>query len=214
MFRIFKQIYKMSGDRQPKLILSVILQFFDTFLNFLPIGASLWFYQNYIDGTLTPTFPLQVFGFLVGGILVRIFVRYYMDKHQYYTIYTVFYNERIKIADQLKKINMGYFTDDNIGKITITLTNGIMFIEEHGMQAALTALTSTVNVIVVCIMLFFMDVTVGIIFLITVIITTVVLYLYNKASVSFAEEYKTANENLTSALVEDKTLLMFHKPFS
>ena len=202
MLRMFRKIYEMAEGRKKLINISLLLHFVDSSLSFVPVGCVMLFYQAYITNTLTPNFHLQIFGMLVLGVVLRIFTRYYMDKNQYTVMYQVFYNERIKVADHLKKVNMGFFTDDNIGKVSTTLTNGIGFIEEHGTMATIEAITSIVSLIVIFTMLCIMDMTVAIIFAITVAITLVMLISYNKKTMASAVVMNKATEDLTGAMVE------------
>ena len=202
MFNVFKRLYAMTKNDRMEINISFVLQFFDSMLSFIPLGASLYFYEKYLNDDLTSKTPLIIFAMLAMGVLIRVFVRYYMDKNQYSTIYRLFYNERVKIADYLKRINMGFFTDDNIGKITTTLINGISFVEEQCMMAIIIVITSVVQMIVILGMLLYMNVQVALIFLATTIVVALILIPYEKKSAAYSIEHNRANEVLTSAVIE------------
>ena len=202
MFKMFNKLYQMAGKDKKKINIAFVLQFFDTFLNFVPLGAALMFFENYINGTLTNNSWLITFAILAGGVILRIFVRYYMDKNQFSTIYQIFYNERIKVADHLKKVNMGFFTDDNIGNVTTTLVNGMSFIEEQCMNSLITVFTAVINMVVIAAMLFVMDYMLGVIFVGTVIVVWLILIPYQNKSLAYSKRHNIANETLTSAIIE------------
>ena len=202
MFKLFKTIYQMTGEHKTKIQISFVLQFLETFLSFVPLGATLYFFEGYLNNTLTNNTPLIVLLMLVVGIICRIFVRYYMDKTQFSTIYSMFYSERIKVADHLKGVNMGYFTDDNIGNITTTLVNGLSFIEEQCMNSLITVFAGVVNIILIFFMLLFMNVTLGIIFLVSIVIVLLLMIPYNILSSKISKDHNIANEKLTSAVIE------------
>ena len=202
MLKLFKKIYSMADEGKKQIKISVVLQFFDTFLSFVPLGAALMFFENYINETLTNTSWLTAFGLLLVGVIMRILVRYYMDKNQYSAIYQIFYGERIKIADHLKKVNMGFFTDDNVGNVTTTLVNGMAFIEEQCMNSLITVFTSVINIVVISIMLLTMDYILGIIFILTTICIWILLIPYQRKSIVYSKEHNVANEVLTGAIIE------------
>ena len=202
MFKLFKKIYNMAGEGKNKIRISFVLQFFDTFLSFMPLGVALMFFENYINNTITDTLWLTSFGMLFGGVVARVFVRYYMDKNQYSAIYQIFYGERIKVADHLKKVNMGFFTDDNVGSVTTTLVNGMAFIEEQCMNSLITVFTSVINIVVITIMLLSMDYMLGIIFILTTISVWILLIPFQKKSIVYSKEHNMANEVLTGAIIE------------
>ena len=202
MINLFKKIYKMAGNDRKKINIAIILQFFDTTLSFVPLGTALLFYEHYINDTLTHDFTFIAFGLLLFGVILRTFVRYYMDKNSMSTIYKIFYDERIKIANHLKNLNMGFFTNDNIGKVTTTLVNGMSFIEEQCMNSLIAVFTSIINIIVIAVMISIMNINYGLIFIVTTIIVSIVLIPYHKLFVKYATRHNDANVILTGAIIE------------
>ena len=202
MFQLFKRLYGMSGENKKDLKVAFLLQFLDTFLSFVPLGAAMMFFENYINGSVTSSLAWILFAMMALGIIIRVLSRYLIDKNQFTTVYSIFYNERIKVADHLKKINMGFFTDDNIGSVTTTLVNGISFIEEQCMNSLITTFTAMINLAVIDIMLFVMDPILGVIFTTTVLIVALILIPYQRKSALQAKKHNKANENLTSAIIE------------
>ncbi|MEM9361436.1 MAG: ABC transporter ATP-binding protein [Bacteroidota bacterium] len=202
MFKLLRKIYSLGHKKRLQINISIILQFIDSFLVFVPVGAALLFFKFYIEGTLTNETPLFLFAVLMAGVILRIFTRYYIDKNQYTTLFTIFSEERIKIGDHLKKVKMGFYTDDNVGKITNILTNGIGFIEEHGMMSVVTCLTSITSIVIITISLSIINPATGLIFVATVLLSSVVLYFYHKKMLVFTELNNTANETLSSAIIE------------
>ena len=202
MFKMFKKLYNMAGEDKKKIRISFVLQFVDTMLSFVPLGALLMFFQHVIDKAPTDGLWLTTLGLLLGSVIVRIFSRYYMDKNQFSSIYKMFYSERIRVADHLKKVNMGFFTDDNVGNVTTTLVNGMSFIEEQCMNSLIEVFTSVINMTVLTLMLFALSPIQGIIFLLTVVAVTLLLIPYQKKSIEASKDHNMANETLTSAIIE------------
>ena len=202
MFRLFKRIYEMGKLYRTQINISIVLQFFDSSLAFVPVGCLMLFFQAYLNNELTPQFPWMMLGILISGVIIRILVRYYIDKHQYSTLYRLFADERVEIANHLKQVNMGFFTDDNIGSVSTILTTGISFIEEQGFMSVVEILTSTITIVIIAAMLFVIKVEIGIIFVITVLVVFLVLSFYYKKTVVFANELNKMNETLTGAVIE------------
>ena len=202
MFSLFKKLYQMAGESKKKINIALVLQFFDTFLQFYPLGVALLFYERYLNGTLEDNFWFTALILLVVGVVVRVFVRYYMDKSQFSTIYEIFYGERIKVADHLKKVGMGFFTDDNVGNVTTTLVNGMAFIEEQCMNSLITVFTSIINMIFIAIALLSMDYVLGLIFIGTIIAIWLLMIPYQKLSIPYSKRHNIANETMTGAIIE------------
>ncbi|MGD1890482.1 MAG: ABC transporter ATP-binding protein [Cyclobacteriaceae bacterium] len=202
MLKLLRKIYSLGHKNRLQINISIILQFIDSFLIFVPVGTAMLFFKFYIEGTLTSDTPLVLFMFLISGVILRVFTRYYIDKNQYSTLFTIFSEERVKIGDHLKKVKMGFYTDDNVGKITNILTNGIGFIEEHGMMSVVTCLTSITSIVMISITLSVINLTTGLIFIATVLVSSIVLYFYHKRMLVFTELNNVSNETLSSSIIE------------
>ncbi len=202
MMTLFQKIYRLADDYHKEIILSLVLKFVDSFLALTPIYAAMWFFYGYASGTLGANAPFIALAILLSGVFVRIFVHYYIDKHEYSMVYATFAKERIKIADHLRNINMGFFTDDNIGRVTTVLTNGITFIEEQSIASISNTLTSLVSTVVVGIMLFVMYPAIGLVYTALCILVFVILHFYTKKAKHFAQEYNQATEYSASGVIE------------
>ena len=202
MFRLLRKIYDLGHKNRLQINISIFLQFIDSFLVFVPVGAAMLFFKFYIEGTLTNETPLILFVILLSGVILRVFKRYYIDKNQYTTLFTIFSDERLKIADHLKKVKMGFYTADNVGKTTNILTNGIAFIEEHGMMSIVTCLTSITSIVIISISLCFLNLSTGLIFMVTVLLCSIVLYFYHKKTLGFTDLNNSANDQLSGAIIE------------
>lgn len=202
MMQLFQKMYRMAEDYRKQLIFSLVLKFVDSFLALVPLCGVMWFFQSYVMGTLDANAPFIALGILLGGVLLRIMVHYYIDKHEYSMVYATFAKERIKIADHLKKVNMGFFTNDNVGRVTTVLTNGITFIEEQSIQAISNTLTSLITLVVVFIMLMVMHPVVALVYAAICAVIFVILYFYEKKARVFADEYNKATEYSASGVIE------------
>ncbi len=202
MFRLFKKLYQMAGEDQGKIRGAIILKFIDSFLALVPLCSVMWFFQAYINDTLDEKSHLYALAILLVGVIVRVFVHYYIDKCEYATVYSLFAKERIKIADYLRKINMGFFTDDNIGRVTTVLTNGITFIEEQSIASIANVLTSLATVFVIFFMLCTMHIGAALVYAVICVVVFMLLYFYQKKSHIFAQEYNKATELSVSGVIE------------
>ena len=202
MFKVFKKIYDKAGVNKKKIKVAMLLQFVENFFSFVPLGALFFFYQSYMEGTITKSLPLILLLMLVLGVVLRIFTRYYMDKNVFATMYYLYHKERIEISSHLKKVNMGFFTDDNIGRVTTTLVNGLSFIEEKSMDSLVNVFAAIANLAVVAIFLMVIDFKIGLIYFLTILTVVIFLIPYQKLSVSSSRKHNEANKTLTSAIIE------------
>ena len=202
MLKILKKMYNMSGDLKGKIITSLISQLLDNMLSFIPIAVVLILFKLIIENNLSVNFVLISFIVMAVGIVLRSFARKSMDKNSYAVTLNIFYNEKLKIADHLKNVNMGFYTSDNLGRVNNTLINGMAFLEEKFLHTLLDFLGASANVIISCVVLFIMNHIIGIVYTITVIVVLLILYPYERAFSKHSEKSNIVNENLTSAIIE------------
>ena len=202
MLKILKKMYTMSGNLKGKIITSLISQLLDNMLSFIPIAVVLILFKLIIENNLSISFVLISFIVMAVGIVLRSFARKSMDKNSYAVTLNIFYNEKLKIADHLKNVNMGFYTSDNLGRVNNTLINGMAFLEEKFLHTLLDFLGASANVVISCVVLFIMNHIIGIVYTITVIIVLLILIPYEKAFSKHSEKSNIVNENLTTAIIE------------
>ena len=202
MFKLSKRFYDMAGEKKGQILLTIFLQILDSFFMYFPLVVILYFFYNMLNVTLTKNTPFIALGMMVFGVIFRILTKYAVDKLQYEVVYRVFAKERVKVADYIKKINMGYFSEDNIGKITNTLVNGISYIENYGVMGLTVALSNIANLLVIFIFLCVLDIKIALIFAIVVGLTCLTLMPYNKQAKPFAQKDSDANDELTSSVID------------
>ena len=202
MITMFKHIYKLSGKQGYKFVISFILQFLDTMLQFFPLGCLLIFIQKYLNNDVSSDLWLYIFILLLSSIIVRSISRFYMDKTQYSVIYTVFYGIRVNVSDHIRKLNMGFFTEDNVGRVTTYLINGLSFIEEKCMDSLLATFTAIINIIFIAIALFIMDPKIAGIFVITQFIVYLFLIPYRHCYKTYSKQHNSSDEILSGAIIE------------
>lgn len=202
MLKLFKYIYSKAGANKGKIVSAILSQFVENTLSFVPLGMVLLFFQNLLNNTLTLNFSLVALLIMLLGVILRSFARYSMDKNSYSTMTAIFYDEKIKVTDHLKKINMGFFTDDNTGKVSSILINGMAFIEEKFMVTLVNVLAAIASLGVIGVVLFVMDYGLAIIYLVTVLVVMLILIPYQKIFKKHAAHDHRANEILTSGIIE------------
>ncbi len=202
MVKMLQRIYHMAEEQKSKIITSLVSQMVDNMLSFVPLCMVLIVFQKLTSDTLETDFAWLALWILLASVALRSIARYSMDKNSFGVTMTVFYNERIKIADYLKKVNMGYYTDDNLGKMNHTLINGMSFLEEKFLHTILDSIAATANLIVLGIIFLALEPMIALIYGITVLLVLLLMIPYEKAYDKYSAESTVTNENLTSAVIE------------
>ena len=202
MIQVFSYIYKKSGPNKGKLFAVIISQLLENFLSFIPIMVVLLFFQKLLSNSLTTSFSLFALITMVLGVTTRSLARWTMDKNSYTVMTEIFYDEKIQLSDHIKKLNMGFFTDDNSGKVLTTLINGMAFIEEKFLVTLVDMLAAIASLIFLGIFLFILEPILFVIYLATVLIVVLILIPYQKIFTMHSVYDNKANEDLTGAVIE------------
>ena len=202
MIQVFSYIYKKAGSNKGKLYAVIISQLVEKFLSFIPLMMVLLFFDKLLSNSLTVSFSLITLIVMILGVAVRSLARYAMDKNSYTVMTELFYDEKMKLSDHLKKLNMGFFTDDNTGKVLTTLINGMAFIEEKFLVTLVDMLSAIASLIFLGVFLLLLEPVLFAIYLVTVLIVVLILMPYQKIFTKHSVHDNKANEDLTGAVIE------------
>jgi ATP-binding cassette subfamily B protein len=98
------------------------------------------------------------------SVFLRALFKRWQDKLQQDKGYYAFSDNRLRLTDHLAKLNMGYYTEGNIGNFSSVVTTDIVFIEEYASSQMGIAVSSTTNLITSVLFLFFFDYRLGIVY--------------------------------------------------
>jgi ATP-binding cassette subfamily B protein len=108
----------------------------------------------------------------------------------------------MKLGDHLRKLPMGYFTEGNIGKISSVLATDMVFIEENCMGVLATVVTFMISQFIMIVMMFFMDIRLGILSAVVTAAFIVIGNLMLKSTLSHSEEKQEKCEKLSSEVLD------------
>ena len=202
MIKILKRMYSLAGDKKNTMIATMLFQFLDNTLSFTPIGVVLYVFYTLLHSTLTVSTACISLAIMVLGVVLRSIVRFVMEKKSYSITLNVFYNEKYRIADYLKRVNMGFYTDDNIGKVSNTLINGMIFLEEKFLHTLLDFIASFANIVIAGVFLLVINPVLALIYIVTVLVVFLLLIPYQKAFTVHSNKSNIVNEKLASAIIE------------
>ena len=213
MFDLIIGVLKLSGERKKKIIASYILTFFDGMLNNAPIfviGYSLYLIMS---KGLTENTPLQLFCILLVSCVLRFVFKYIISVlEQGMGIFT-FAEQRILTGEKVKRFEMGYFSDDNVGNLTSIFANDLRFIEGNGMAAMGTLTASILSVLVSIVMLIFMNSSVAVVYIAISVIAYFVLKTYYKAMVAQGKKQRETSKEAVDAIIEYVSSMTVIKAF-
>ena len=128
------RLLEISGEKRGLLILSGILSIISTFLMFVPFVATYFIVQELLRNAANPTLSnmdlirhwgIMAFLSLIGSLLFL----YGSTMLSHISAFRVLYNLRIRLAEHLAKLPMGYHTRQSSGAIKKTLELSVEKIE-------------------------------------------------------------------------------------
>ena len=202
MFDFVKDILRMAKERKKKILFSYFLNFFEAGFANLPLFLSAYVIGHLLNSSLNEDLTLIILASIIGSIIVRVILRYYISKFDQGSSVLMFSDERLFTGDVLRKQDMGYFAQNNIGSIISVLTNDMAFIENNGVFALAKLTCALVSVLFSTVILFVVDIRIGFIYLFITMCSICLLTIFHKKSVKDADVLKDAFRDLIDSVVE------------
>ena len=163
MFKIFKKIIAFSDSEKKTLFKGVLNGFIHSLFKMSHIIAISFVVSNVINKTATTQTAWIAIAIMIIGVIGQIAFNMNTTMKLTHAGYTMAANSRISIADHLKKMSMGYFNDNNLGKITSVATNSAEQINDNLTRCLLLVAQGVFMAIIIAISMFFLDWRMGII---------------------------------------------------
>lgn len=178
MIRIFRSIRRIVGGlgKYSKYVrLAYLVAVFEASMIFVPYG--LFFYC--VNVGLQRAYTMNDFIFVLvampASVGVRAVFRRMMDKLQQDKGYYAFADKRLELTAHLARLNMGYYSESNIGNMTAVVTSDITFIEEAAMMQLAMAISNIASVVPTTVMMFLYDYRLGLTYLFFLFIAVIAL---------------------------------------
>ena len=202
MFDLIFGVLKLSGKRKKKIIASYILSFIDGMLNNAPIFVIGYSLSLIMSGSVEKETPMTLFIILLVSCILRFVFRYAISVlEQGMGIFT-FAEQRLLTGERVKRFEMGYFSDNNVGNLTSVFANDLRFIEGAGMGAMGTLTSSILSVLVSIVMLIFINPSISMVYIIISIASYLILSAYYKATVAQGIKQRETSKETVDAIIE------------
>ena len=202
MLKILHRLINTTGKNKTRIRVSYITAFIKGIMMKVPlmlcfICISL-FMQGQMDKEKCITFGILVF---LSVILEAVF-EHISNVLQSATGYMVFSDMRLRLGDHLRKLPMGYFTEGNIGKISSVLSTDMVFIEENCMGVLSELVTFIISQGLMTVMMFVMDIRLGLLSLFVVGVFILVGNLMLKTTIKHSIIKQEGSESLTEEVLD------------
>ncbi len=202
MFDLVKGVLKLSGKRKSKIITSYFLAFIDGILANVPIFAIGYAISLIISDALTSSTWIILLTALTAAVTVRTLLKYLSNTLEQGIGVLMFADERIKTGDKVRRFEMGFFSDNNVGNLTAVFANDLSFIEQYGMQAMGLLTSSIFSVLVSILILIFFNPGLSVIYILISIVAYFLLKAYYNKTIIEGQKQREGTKDLAEAVIE------------
>lgn len=201
MFALISRMLRLSGRYKKRIQMAFVCAFVEQILSKMPIFFAFLVLAGFASGTMSGARCLAVGAILVCVVVLQAVVHYASDRLQSAAGYMIFADQRIALADHLRRLPMGYFTAGNIGKISSVLSSDMVFVEEVAMSTIANMMSYLLSAGVLMVFMFWLDWRLGLIALAVTLLANVVARRMNAVSLKEAAARQEQGERLTDAVL-------------
>ena len=201
MFALISRMLRLSGRYKKRIQLAFVCAFVEQILSKMPIFFAFLVLAGFASGTMSGARCLAVGAILVCVVVLQAVVHYASDRLQSAAGYMIFADQRIALADHLRRLPMGYCTAGNIGKISSVLSSDMVFVEEVAMSTIANMMSYLLSAGVLMVFMFWLDWRLGLIALAVTLLANVVARRMNAVSLKEAAARQEQGERLTDAVL-------------
>ena len=202
MLKILHRIVCMTGKYSSRIRASYITSFIKGIMMKAPLIFSFIAISLFMKGQMQEKICLYLGIGLVLCMAVEAVFEHITNVLQSATGYEVFADMRMRLGDHLRKLPMGYFTEGNMGKISTVLCTDMVFIEECCMSVLSELVTFMISQGLMTLMMFVMDIRLGIAALAVVLAFVIVGNCMMKTTLAHSRTKQEGSESLTEEVLD------------
>ncbi len=202
MLKIMHRLIKNTGKYKGRIRASYITAFLKGLMLKAPLILCFlcisWFIQGQMDRSKCILLGIAV----LASVILQAVFEHLSNVLQSAAGYMVFADMRLRLGDHLRRLPMGYFTEGNMGKISSVLATDMVFIEENCMGVLSELVTFIISQGIMTIMMFVMDIRLGLLSALIVAIFVIVGNLMLKTTTEHSVIKQEASESLTEEVLD------------
>ncbi|MBR4515311.1 MAG: ABC transporter ATP-binding protein [Lachnospiraceae bacterium] len=202
MLRIMHRLINQTGKYKGRIRASYITAFLKGLMMKAPLILCFlcisWFMQDKMDKSKCLLLGIAV----LASVILQAVFEHLSNVLQSAAGYMVFADMRLRLGDHLRKLPMGYFTEGNMGKISSVLATDMVFIEENCMGVLSELVTFMISQGIMTVMMFVMDIRLGLLSLLILAAFIIVGNLMLKTSDKHSVIKQEASESLTEEVLD------------
>ena len=202
MLSILKKIIAFSNEEKRNLIKGILWGLLIAVFRMAHIGAIALALNSIINKTVSFATIWQVLALMLIGLVGSVAGNFNSTMNLTQAGYTISANSRIRIADHLKNMSMGYFNANNLGKITSVATNSADQINEILTRSLMLLSVGVFMSAIITVSMFCLDYRLGFVCLFGIILFFVILEKQQKRNLSISKTVISGQQELVNTILE------------
>lgn len=207
MFKTMKRIIRWAGRYKKRLYLGSVCSFFSSLATAIPTMVAAYALDKAIQAYWTntaiePALIWQTLWIIVGSIALNFLLSYLRAVLQESIGTEVAAGQRIHLGDVLKRVPLGYFSQNSVGDILAGVTTELSVLELQGMKMVDAVINGYAKFIAIVLCLIFFSPVAAAISVIGVVLSPLALHGISRHSEKTATTAHEAVENMSGAAIE------------
>lgn len=207
MFKSMKRIIRWAGKYRGRLYLGSVCSFFSSLSTAIPTMTAAFALdkavQAYWTNTVIDTDLIwQTLWIIIGSIVLNFLLSYLRAVLQESIGCEVAAGQRIHLGDVLKRVPLGYFSQNSVGDILAGVTTELSVLELQGMKMVDAVINGYAKFIAIVLCLIFFSPVAAAISVIGVVLSALALHGISRHSEKTATTAHEAVENMSGAAIE------------
>ena len=202
MIGILKKIIFFAKDERKDLMTGIIVGFFKAFFGMSQIMAIAFVMKHVIEKTISSAVIWQSFAIVAVGVVGAVICNYISTMYLTNAGYLTAANSRVNIGDHLKKMSMGYFNENNLGKITSVATNSADVVNELLTRSIMILAQGVFMSTTIALSMFYMDYRMGLMCLLGIALYFIITAYQQKRNKDVAKKNIAATQQLVNNVLE------------
>ena len=203
MLKMLKKFFDFCNEEnRNKFYVSVALGVLDALFGAMKIPAAYVAINAILNQRIDNNAFLGVIGLMLVSTVGKMVVNRFSQMLQTEGGYNTVCGKRIEIGEHLRYLPMGYFNDTSLGHITSVTTNSMEQLSDIATRAIIMVLQGSITTLVIGIGMFFFDIRIGLISVISIAVFFLVNIWTNRSVEKVADEKIEADKDMVGVILE------------
>ncbi len=203
MFKILRNFFDFCDPKDRKrFYVSIVLSLFQAMFEALKIPAIAVMLRALLDGNVTSKTCLACLGIMLVSIIGAGSFKAKATMLQTEGGYNTCAQKRMKLAEHLRYLPMGYYNENSLGRIMSVTTNTMQNLENVATRVVMIVCSGLLSTAVITLMILFFDWRIGLILLAGLVVFFIINTSLMKASAGMAKQKQVKDSALVAKVIE------------